>query len=85
MHSSSVRLRCGVLHLNGSSEELDASLSDFLIAAGDVCCHRKALDKHTWSCTSDWVVSDMCVSIWPRQYLEHLRLGKLADHSECMA
>ena len=32
-------------HLNGSCKELDACLPDFFIAAGDVCCHGKALNK----------------------------------------
>ena len=32
-------------HLDGSCKELDACLPDFFIAAGDVCCHGKALNK----------------------------------------
>ncbi len=81
--SSKVMFRRGVTHINGSSEELDASLSDFLIAAGDVCRHGEALDKHTCSC--HWVVSASGVSFSFGQCAKHPRLGKLAEHSERVA
>ena len=49
--TSSVITSKALTHLNGSGEELDASLSDFFIAAGDICCLGKSLGKSTHSWT----------------------------------